>query len=163
MIRHQQIAIRIILGSLLFIGGCSKDFLEITPNGELGNAVLASYDGVDAPLTGAYSMLDGVSESFGWESATSGWIFASIRAKESNKGTDSGDAPTFNPIMTFSEVHTSPYLNIKWRAIYESISRCNSTLTTASMAFESGSITEDQYYWFIRQARALRGNLVQNR
>lgn len=157
MIRPQQIAIRIILASLLFISGCSKDFLEITPNGELGNEVLATYDGVDALLTGAYSMLDGVSESFGWESATSGWIFASIRAMESNKGTDSGDAPTFNPIMTFSERATSSYLNLKWRAIYESISRCNSTLTTASMAYESGSITEDQYLWFTRQARALRG------
>jgi len=157
MIRSQQIAIRIILVSLLFIAGCSKDFLEITPNGELGNAVLATYDGVDALLIGAYSMLDGISESFGWESATSGWVFASIRAMESNKGTDSGDAPTFNPIMTFSERPTSSYLNLKWRAIYESISRCNSTLVSADMAVESGSITEDQYHWFIRQARALRG------
>jgi len=157
MIRPQQIAIRIILASLLFIGGCSKDFLEITPNGELGNAVLATYDGVDALLTGAYSMLDGISESFSWESATSGWVFASIRAMESNKGTDSGDAPTFNPLMTFSERPTSSYLNLKWRAIYESISRCNSTLVSADMALESGSITEDQYHWFARQARALRG------
>ncbi len=158
MIRPQHIAIRIILCSLLFIGGCSKDFLEIPPYGELGQSALATYDGVDALLIGAYSMLDGVSESFGWESATSGWVFASIRAMESNKGTDSGDAPTgINSIQTFSDVPTNPYLNVKWRAIYESISRCNSTLTTASMAFESGSITEDQYYWFNRQARALRG------
>ena len=72
MIRPQQIAIRIILGSLLFIGGCSKDFLEITPNGELSNEVLATYDGVDALLIGAYSMLDGVSGDFGWDAATSG-------------------------------------------------------------------------------------------
>jgi len=157
MIRPQQITIRIILGSLLFIGGCSKDFLEIIPNGELGSEVLATYDGVDALLTGAYSMLDGVSESFGWESATSGWVFASIRGMEANKGSDSGDSPDVLPITTFSETSTNPYLNTKWRAIYESISRCNSTLTTASMAFESGSITEDQYNWFARQARALRG------
>ncbi|MCK5691744.1 MAG: RagB/SusD family nutrient uptake outer membrane protein, partial [Bacteroidales bacterium] len=157
MLRPQLLAVWIVIGSLLFIDSCSEDFLEITPNGELGNAVLATYDGVDALLTGAYSMLDGVSESFGWESATSGWVFASIRGMEANKGTDSGDAPTFNAIMTFAEVPTSPYLNVKWRAIYESISRCNSTLTTANMAFESGSITEDQYNWFTRQARALRG------
>ena len=156
MIRPQQIAYRIILASLLFIGGCSKDFLEITPNGELGSEVLATYDGVDALLTGAYSMLDGVNNSFGWESATSGWVFASIRGMEANKGTDSGDGG-MNPIMTFSETSTEPYLNLKWRAIYESISRCNTTLVTARMAFESGSITEDQYNWFTRQARALRG------
>ena len=102
-------------------------------------------------------MLDGVSENFGWESATSGWVFSSIRGMESNKGSDSGDAPTFNSNMTFSERATLPYLNIKWRAIYESISRCNSTLSTALMAHEAGSISEDEYYWFTRQARALRG------
>ena len=158
MLRPQLLAAWIVLGSLLFMDSCSKDFLEVTPNGELGNAVLATYEGVDALLTGAYSMLDGVSESFGWESATSGWVFASIRGMEANKGTDSGDAPTgINSIQTFSDVPTNPYLNLKWRAIYESISRCNSTLATADMALESGSITEDQYNWFTRQARALRG------
>jgi hypothetical protein len=46
---------------------------------------------------------------------------------------------------------------MKWRAIYESISRCNSTLETALMALENGSITEDQYNLFTWQARALRG------
>ncbi len=156
MIRPQHV-IRIILGSLLFIGGCSEDFMEVTPTGELGQAALATYEGVDALLIGAYSMLDGVSESFGWESATSGWVFSSIRGMESNKGTDSGDAPTFNPIMTFTERATLNYLNIKWRAIYESISRCNSTLETALMAWELGSITKDQYNMFTWQARALRG------
>jgi len=91
MILPQRLAIRIILGILLFIGGCSKDFLEITPNGELGNAVLATYDGVDALLIGAYSMLDGVSENFGWEAATSGWVYGRVRGIESNKG------PFMNP------------------------------------------------------------------
>jgi hypothetical protein len=36
--------------------------------------MLANYDGVDALLVGAYSMLDGVSGNFGWGAATSGWI-----------------------------------------------------------------------------------------
>lgn len=156
MIRPQQF-IRIILGSLLFFGGCSEDFMDIAPSGELGQSALATYEGVDALLIGAYSMLDGVSESFGWESATSGWVFSSIRGMESNKGTDSGDSPTFNPIMTFTETATLNYLNIKWRAIYESISRCNSTLETAQMARDAGSITVNQYNMFTWQARALRG------
>ena len=61
---------------LLFIRDCSKEFLEITPNGELSQAVLANYEGVNALLIGAYSMLDGVAEGAGgWESATSGWGF----------------------------------------------------------------------------------------
>ena len=139
MIRPQQIAIRIAIASLLFLNACSEDFLEVPPHGELGQWALATYEGVDALLIGAYSMLDGVSASFGWESATSGWVYGSIRGMESNKGTDSGDPPDINPIQTFSERATSPYLNIKWRALYESISRCNSTLETALMALESGS------------------------
>ncbi|MCK4991644.1 MAG: RagB/SusD family nutrient uptake outer membrane protein, partial [Bacteroidales bacterium] len=139
------------------MNSCSEDFLDITPTGNLNNAVLATYEGVDALLTGAYSMLDGVAEGFGWEAATSGWVYASIRGIESNKGTDSGDPPNINQIQTFTERATDPYLNIKWRAIYESISRCNSTLVSAHMAFESGTITEGQYNWFTMQARTLRG------
>ena len=157
MVRPQQFAVKIVLGTLLFMNSCSEDFLEITPTGNLNNTVLATYEGVDALLIGAYSMLDGVSQGFDWWAATSGWVFASIRGMESNKGTDSGDSPTINPIYTFSERATLPCLNSKWRAIYESISRCNSTLVSAHMAFESGTIKEDQYHWFTRQARALRG------
>lgn len=157
MIPSRQLAVRIVLGTLLFMNACSEDFLEVVPAGELGNAVLATYEGVDALLIGAYSMLDGVSQSFGWESATSGWVYGSIRGMESNKGTDAGDPPNINPIQNFSERATDTYLNMKWRALYESISRCNSTLVTARMAFELGTISEDQYNWFTRQARALRG------
>ncbi len=132
----------------------------MTPHGVLDNSVLATYEGVDALLIGAYSMLDGVTSTFGWEAATSGWVFSTIRGIESNKGTDSGDAPTFNALMTFSETAegwSGTYLHVKWRALYESISRCNSTLVSAHMAFEKGTITGDQYLWFTRQARALRG------
>lgn len=137
---------------------CQKSFLEITPNGLLDEAVLATYEGVDALLIGAYSMVDGVAEGFGWESATSGWVFGSIRGMEANKGTDSGDAPSgINTIMTFSETSTNPYLNIKWRAIYEGISRCNSTISAAIAAEEKGTITTDEAESFIRQARTLRG------
>ena len=78
---------------MLFVRGCSEEFLEITPNGELSQAVLANRDGVDALLIGSYSMLDGMAEGVGdWHSATSGWVYGSIRGLESNKGTDSGDS-----------------------------------------------------------------------
>ena len=48
-------------------------------------------------------------------------------------------------------------MNLKWRAIYEGIARCNSTLATALKAYDAGTITEEQYLRFTRQARALRG------
>ena len=156
---RNRTAILGILISCMFIRGCSEDFLEITPNGELDQAVLATYEGVDALLIGAYSMLDGVAEGVGaWESATSGWVFASIRGLEGNKGTDSGDSPSgINSIQNFVERPDNPYLNIKWQATYEAISRCNSTLRVAHAAMEAGSITDEEYNSLVRQARALRG------
>jgi len=146
-----------IITGLLIMNACKERFLEITPNGSLDETVLATYDGVDGLLIGAYSMVDGVAAGFGWQSATSGWVFGSIRGMEANKGTDSGDQPDINPIQTFSETSENPYLNVKWRAVYEGISRCNSAITIAKVAQKSGTISSDEADSFIRQARALRG------
>ncbi|MCD6566661.1 MAG: RagB/SusD family nutrient uptake outer membrane protein [Bacteroidales bacterium] len=148
--------IAIIAGSLL-LDACKESFLEITPNGSLDESVLATSEGVDGLLIGAYSMVDGVCDGFGWQAATSGWVFGSIRGMVANKGTDAGDQPDINPLQTYSETSTNPYLNIKWRAVYEGISRCNSTIVTANAALENGAITSDEATSFIRQARALRG------
>ncbi|MCD6200330.1 MAG: RagB/SusD family nutrient uptake outer membrane protein [Bacteroidales bacterium] len=147
----------VIIAGLLLMNSCKERFMEITPNGSLDQTVLATYDGVDGLLIGAYSLLDGVTSSFGWQSATSGWVYGSIRALEANKGTDAGDQPDINPIQTFSETATNPYLNVKWRAVYEGIARCNSTIVTANKAKDAGTITDDEYNSFIAQARALRG------
>jgi hypothetical protein len=146
-----------VIAGLLLMNSCSEEFLEITPNGSLDQSVLATYEGVDALLIGAYSLVDGVTGSFGWSSATSGWVFGSIRGMEANKGTDSGDQPDINPLQTYSETSTNPYLNDKWRAVYEGISRCNSTIVTAALALESGGIDQGEYDSFIMQARGLRG------
>ena len=48
-----------VITGLLLMNSCSEEFLEITPNGSLDQSVLATYDGVDALLIGAYSLLDG--------------------------------------------------------------------------------------------------------
>jgi len=147
----------VIMTGLVVSYSCQKDFLEITPNGSLDGAVLATEDGVQALLVGAYSLLDGVTNSFGWESATSGWVFGSIRGMTANKGTDSGDQPDINPIQTFTETSTNPYLNLKWRAVYEGISRCNATIVTAALALEAGTLTDAEVTSINNQAKTLRG------
>ena len=146
-----------IIAGFVLMDACKESFLEITPYGSLDESVLATFEGVDGLLIGAYSMVDGVCSGFGWEAASSGWVFGSIRGMEANKGTDSGDQPDINPLQTYSETSTNPYLNIKWRSTYEGISRCNSTIITAYAAEEAGSISSDEATSFIRQARALRG------
>ena len=146
-----------VITGLLLMHSCSEEFLEITPNGALDVTVLATYEGVDALLIGAYSMIDGVASGFGWEAASSGWVFGSIRGMEANKGTDSGDQPDINPLQTFTETATNPYLNIKWRSTYEGISRCNATIVTAAAALENDEIDQAEHDSFVMQARALRG------
>ncbi len=154
----KYLSLIVILTGLVIMYSCKEDFLEITPNGSLDQAVLATEDGVDGLLIGAYAMVDGTANmGLSWQAASTNWVFGSIRGMESNKGTDSGDQPDINPIQTFSEQATNPYLNVKWRSVYEGVSRCNSTILTANAAEEAGTITAEQANSFRNQARGLRG------
>ncbi|KPK80981.1 MAG: hypothetical protein AMS27_15930 [Bacteroides sp. SM23_62_1] len=148
-----------IMTGLILIHSCQDDFLEIRPNGLLDDAVVSSYEGVEGLSIGAYSMIDGVASNLysGWASTTSGWIYGSIRGMEANKGSDSWDLRDINPIQTFSETAMNPYLDEKWIAVYEGISRCNLTISTAREARKKGNITADQETSFINQAKVLRG------
>lgn len=148
----------LILISLLLTGSCSEDFMDITPTGLLDESVLATYEGVDALMIGAYSMLDGVSYGTGsWGSTTSGWLFGSIRGMEANLGSDAGDSSYGQSFKTYREWPNNLYLNEKWNAVYEGVSRCNQTISAVRAALEAGTITDEEFDSFIRQARALRG------
>ncbi|MEL6591173.1 MAG: RagB/SusD family nutrient uptake outer membrane protein [Bacteroidota bacterium] len=142
------------------VSACDSSFLEINPNGSLDESVLANEEGIETLLIGAYSMLDGISAqgTGGWQAASSGWVFGSIRGMEANKGTDAGDQPDINPLQNFTETSENPYLNLKWRSLYESISRCNSAILVITRAEEDGTITAEQATSYRRQARALRGH-----
>jgi starch-binding outer membrane protein, SusD/RagB family len=157
--KRLNIKLAIILGAVLALPfSCKEDFLEVTPNGALDAQVLATADGVNTLLIGAYAMIDGVSSNgLGWESASSNWVYGSIRGGEANKGTDTGDQPDINPLQTYSEATTNPYLNIKWRSVYEGVSRCNEALKVLAIAEEKGTVTADEATSFRIQARVLRG------
>ncbi len=148
----------VIIAAVGFLIGCSDDFLDVKPKGSLDVSTLANEKGIDALLIGAYSLLDGTANmGFGWEAASSNWVFGSIRGMTANKGTDSGDQPDINPIQTYSEAATNPYINIKWRSVYEAVSRCNSVILVTEQALEDGTISAAQAESFTRQARVLRG------
>ena len=155
--KKNKILFAIILTVFATLGGCNKDFLDVKPKGSLDEGVLATEKGVNTLLIGAYSLLDGVSSQFGWEAASSNWVYGDIRGMIGNKGTDAGDQPDINPIQSFSETSTNPYLNVKWRSVYEAVSRCNSVITVAGKALAAGTITKEQNDLFVKQARALRG------
>ena len=155
--KKNKILIAIFLAAFIILGSCKESFFDIKPKGSLGEDVLATQKGVSTLLIGAYSMLDGVTTDFGWESTSTNWVYGDIRGMIGNKGTDAGDQPDINPLQTFSETSTNPYLNIKWREVYEAISRCNSVINVTAKALEAGAITQEQADLFVKQARALRG------
>jgi len=155
--KKNHILLILIVAVFAAFGSCKNDFLDVKPTGSLNQGLLGTTEGIEALLVGAYSMLDGVSSQFGWEAASSNWVYGSIRGMEGNKGTDSGDQPDINPLQTFSETATNPYLNVKWRAVYESISRCNSAIMVVTKALEDGKIDQPQADSYLKQAKALRG------
>jgi hypothetical protein len=155
--KKYKILLILIVALFAALGSCKESFLDVKPTGSLDQGLLGTKDGIEALLVGAYSMLDGVSSQFGWEAASSNWVYGSIRGMEANKGTDSGDQPDINPLQTFSETATNPYLGVKWRAVYESISRCNGAIAVIAKAQTAGKITAAEADTYLKQAKALRG------
>jgi len=147
----------LVLAVAGLIGSCKQSFLEVKPAGALDQNILATESGVEAMLIGCYACLDGQGGPGGWGSATTNWVYGSIRGLESNKGSDAGDQPFINPIQTFSETSTNDYLNQKWLTVYDAIARCNKTIDVINLALENGAITQDQATNYILQVRALRG------
>jgi starch-binding outer membrane protein, SusD/RagB family len=149
----------LILAISLFTGSCRSDFLFVKPTGSLNEYNLATDKGIEALLTGAYSMLDGVagSDGSGWESASSNWLFGSVRGMEANTGSDAGDESDIGSIQNFWETANQSFLNVKWREVYEAVARCNSTILVINTGLEEGTITKTNADSYLKQARALRG------
>ena len=148
---------------LIASGSCRKSFLEVEPSGAPSEFYLATNQGINGLLIGAYSMLDGVSSiGGGWETASSNWLYGSIRGLEANKGTDSGDQVSdYNYIQNFTDdttyTYSTGFLNLKWIEEYEAISRCNSAVRVINLALKKGTISKSNAELCMKQARALRG------
>jgi hypothetical protein len=156
--KKKYIILILVLALMGTWGSCKKNFLDIKPAGGIDASLLSNAKGLDALLVGAYSMLPGTKTfNWTWEAASSNWVFGSIRGLEANKGTDSGDQPAINPIQTFTETATNDFVNLRWRAIYEGVSRCNNLINVTNTALTAAKITQEQADSYIMQARVLRG------
>jgi len=87
MKRFQHKIVRVIWVMLFIIqlaSACNKDFLEVHPKGQGSEYIMANEKGINTLLIGAYSMLDGVSANYGWEAASSNWLWDDIRGLIAN-------------------------------------------------------------------------------
>lgn len=114
-----------------FLYGCS-DFLSssATPQGTLDEGTLATRDGVEATLIGAYRPLDCTTSSGSWGCAASNWVWGTVASDETYKGSTGSDQPPINDIEGYhwGTANAHDYLNQKWAQVYEGVVRSNATI-----------------------------------
>ena len=127
--KTKNLYIAFLSAGLLF-SSCGKDFLNKTPQGELGETQISNGEGVEGLLIGAYSILNGnVSGTWGnYAAAPSQWVFGEITSDNAHKGSEETDQPNMNLLEMMSATPTNDNLTTMWQVYYEGILRCNATL-----------------------------------
>lgn len=140
---------------LMLVGilACSDDFTESTAYGALSDDALANAEGVDLLLIGAYSLLDGHSDtgSADWHKTADGWWYDAI-SDDAHKGSTNGDQAELFLLETFDWNTTDPYTGGKWRALFASVNRANAVLSLI------GKIEEGDFRQQEAEARFLRAH-----
>ncbi|HEV7387062.1 MAG TPA: RagB/SusD family nutrient uptake outer membrane protein [Gemmatimonadaceae bacterium] len=114
------------------LNGCN-DFLAkaAAPQGTVDESTLATKDGVEGTLIGAYRALDCTSQiQANWGCAASNWVWGSVAADDAYKGSNDTDQPPINDIEGYhwGTPDAEQYLNEKWRITYEGVVRSNSAI-----------------------------------
>lgn len=109
---------------------CKKSFLDVPPRGVLGDAQMASPQGVKEALVAAYSDLDGQynPNGFNWYAQPDNWLYGSVCGGDAHKGSDPGDQALAMAIATFQTLPNNDYLETRFEWIYDGIARSNLVL-----------------------------------
>jgi hypothetical protein len=90
-----------------------------------------------------------------WETSPDNWIYGSVAGGDAHKGSSGIDQPAINSIATFTVDASNGFLNSKWKADYEGITRANNVLKAVGGV---AGITDADKANIIGQARFLRGH-----
>lgn len=123
----------VAVGSLLSLWACSDDFLEVAPTGSLNQEVLATLNGVDLLLVGAYAQLNGRGS---WYGGSTNWVHGSIQGGDANKGTTDGDQAVLNDIIRYQLNPTNGPVSNRWNEMFEGVSRANAALNVIRIGIE---------------------------
>ena len=140
-----------LLASFVFVA-CQSDFLNQDTIGVLTEAEVQNAKGARQFLTSSYGALKGI----GWEGGHTNWVYGSIVGGDANKGSDAGDQADIVPIQQFTAQPTNNYFNVRWRAVYDGVSRANQTIRIVSK-LTAADITPEEQKNILAQARFLRG------
>ncbi|PIQ20163.1 MAG: RagB/SusD family nutrient uptake outer membrane protein [Cytophagales bacterium CG18_big_fil_WC_8_21_14_2_50_42_9] len=148
--------------AMQILPACKDEFLEKPVLGALSEELVATRAGVNALLIGAYAALDAqqgdqqnLSGGNAWEASPTNWIYGSVAGGDAHKGSDGTDQPAINVIAKFLTDPSNGFLNSKWRAVYEGISRTNLIL---SIMPKAADIPDAERKTIEAEARFLRAH-----
>jgi hypothetical protein len=157
--------ISLCLALAILASSCDKKFLDKKPLGQLNETNVTNKAGLQSILIGAYSMLDGQTGlTFGttnvtgytYASACSNWVYGSICADDSYKGSTPSDQPPMVLLATWSlSTATSTYMTYKWQIVYAGAQRANDVLRLLPKATD---ITPADAKVMEAESRFLRGH-----
>src|SRR6267154_2339902 len=125
-------AFLLVLGVITY---ACNDFLNTAAQGTLDETTLETKSGVEGTLIAAYRALDCTNAQINlpgdhWGCAASNWVWGSVAGDDSYKGSNFGDQAAVHDIEVYnwSTSGSNAYLNDKWIAVYEGVSRSNAAL-----------------------------------
>ncbi|SNR67511.1 Starch-binding associating with outer membrane [Maribacter sedimenticola] len=154
IMKKRNILITACVTALVFITGCSDEFLNREPEGSFSESDVATADGVEGLLIGAYTMVPGGGlEGQTWHNDIHSWVF-NIASDDALKGTDAGDQPEQSFIEGYDFQSFNIHIRDKWRGLYKGVAATNIVLTTLA---EVEDISDERRAQIVAEARFLRG------
>lgn len=149
-----KILIPTLVTVIVTLAACSKDFLTKPPLGTLNPEIVASEEGIQGLLIGAYSLVDGAGASGDDQtSAASNWVFGGVASDDAYKGSDPSDFNIIAALENWTINPTNTVVLPKWNLCYTGAQRCNDVINTLAI---STDISDDTKNVITAQARFLR-------
>ncbi len=155
----KKIAIAMVITVLMTISfSCSEDFLNKEPMGVTSENVFYNAKGIDALLTGTYSMIRGSALwTVSWGASIQNWSYGSAASDDAYKGSEVTDQIPVNEIERWEVTPTNNYPADKWRLnIGMGVDRANKTIKVINKTLEDGTITQEQATKYLAEVRFLR-------
>lgn len=154
--------LKIILAAFVLVAmgySCSEEFLTKEPLGSTSENVFYNSKGINALLTGTYSMVRGSSLwDVSWGASIQNWTYGSAASDDAYKGSEISDQTPVNDIERWEVTTNNGYCADKWKlCIGMGVDRANKTIRIINATEKAGTITAAQATKFRAEARFLRG------
>ncbi|MEL4455339.1 RagB/SusD family nutrient uptake outer membrane protein [Lutimonas vermicola] len=148
---------KIIYLFIMLVGvlACSDDFSEVPAYGALSDEALQNAQGVDLLLIGAYSLLDGNSNTGGsdYARAADGW-WTDVMSDDAHKGSTNSDQPDLYAFEVMNWQTSNGYIDARWVGLFAGVNRANAVIDLIGKLDPS----EGDFSAQLAQARFLRGH-----